>query len=122
MNKNKKGFTLVELLVVIIIVGVLAAVAVPLMTANVQKARKSEGMAGAGTIRTAQRLYNVENGAYATSLTALNTYVSTADLTGTWFVAANYTTDGTNIYVTCPTNAGGTTINMGIVSGAYNGY
>jgi len=55
--RNEKGFTLVELMIVIVIVGILAAVAVPIYTANIKKAKMSECDAALGTVRTALRVY-----------------------------------------------------------------
>ncbi len=50
---DRSGFTLVELMVVIMIVAILAAVAVPLMRGRIDSAKWSEAVATAGTIRTA---------------------------------------------------------------------
>jgi len=63
-NKKKGGFTLVELMVVIIIVGVLAAAAVPIYSAFVKKARVSEAKASIGTIRASEEVYWAENAVY----------------------------------------------------------
>ncbi len=61
---SKKGFTLVELMVVVIIVGILAAVAVPLYRSNLKRAMSSEGVALVGSIRTAERVYYAEHDKY----------------------------------------------------------
>ena len=54
---RKKGFTLIELMVVILIVAILAAVAIPIMRGRIDSAKWSEGRAMMGTIATAIRAY-----------------------------------------------------------------
>ena len=121
-KKNRKhGFTLVELMVVVIIVGILASVAVPIYRANIKKAMASEGAALLGSVLTAQRIYYAENNTYTTNKTALgidtvgNKYftdytISTADANG--FTASTTGTGAAaDVTVTMTyTNAGGATI------------
>ena len=59
---KRKGFTLIELMVVIFIVGILAAVAIPIMRGRIDSAKWSEGKAAAGSIRTAARAFQAEKG------------------------------------------------------------
>jgi prepilin-type N-terminal cleavage/methylation domain-containing protein len=68
--KGRKGFTLIELMVVILIVGILAAVAIPLMRGRIDSAKWSEANAAAGTIRSALRAYWAEKGPTYTSYAA----------------------------------------------------
>lgn len=51
-KKRKKGFTLIELMIVVIVIAILAAAAIPLYRRSVQRARASEGLSLLGTIRT----------------------------------------------------------------------
>jgi len=60
-KSNQQGFTMVELMVVVVIVGVLAAVAVPLYGKYVKNARVSEATAAIGEIVTASKAWAVEN-------------------------------------------------------------
>jgi prepilin-type N-terminal cleavage/methylation domain-containing protein len=70
-SARKRHFTLIELMVVVIIVAVLAAVAVPLYSSQVNRAKASEAVAGLGAIRSAQRVYKAEHGTYV-AVTAAN--------------------------------------------------
>jgi len=96
MKDRKKGFTLIELIIVVIIIGVLAAIAGPMMQGNVQKAIKSEAVAAMGAIRTAERSYYVEWGSYIDVANtdwdngALAGYIRAADLNGRYFIANCY--------------------------------
>ena len=60
--KKPRAFTLVELLVVISIVIILSAVAMPLIRGKINSSKWSEAETGAGTIRTAVRTYIAEKG------------------------------------------------------------
>ena len=55
-----KGFTLIELMIVIVIVSILSALVIPLLLSRVEKAKYSEGKAIASQIATAVRAYAVE--------------------------------------------------------------
>jgi len=65
-NNRTAGFSLVELMIVILIIGVLAAVAVPIYRGTIQKAVRAEGESALGSIRNEVRAYYGEWGEYPT--------------------------------------------------------
>ncbi|MHC4658148.1 MAG: type II secretion system protein [Planctomycetota bacterium] len=88
---SKKGFTLIELMVVILIIGILAAVAMAVLRGRADSAKWTEGKAGASSISTSLRAYAAEKGAtgtYPPTLATLGFIAS--DLHGKYFTIANY--------------------------------
>jgi prepilin-type N-terminal cleavage/methylation domain-containing protein len=63
-RKMKKGFTMVELLVVLVIVAILAAVAAPIYMANVKRSIASDAVGIMSVIRQAERENKVKKGSY----------------------------------------------------------
>ena len=64
--KKAKGFTLVELVIVIVIVGILSIVAVPIYRGYTRKAMGTEAKSLLGSIQTAQKVYYAENSTFKT--------------------------------------------------------
>ncbi len=63
MLKDSRGFTLVELLVVMIILAVLAAVIVPRVVNRAEQSRRAKAIADITNLETALRMYTADNGA-----------------------------------------------------------
>lgn len=71
MNEAKAGFTLIEILLVVVIIGILAALAAPRLGGRVKEARINSARADVQSIGTALRLYELDNGDYPSSLQGL---------------------------------------------------
>ena len=60
-NKSRKGFTLVEILIVVIILGILAAIVIPQFTSASEDARKSNMKSQLQTLRSQIELYKLQH-------------------------------------------------------------
>ncbi len=91
---TRKGFTLVELAVVIVIIGVLAAFGVPRFLKSVERSKASEAFQYLSAVRAAQERYLAKEGIYATSVDDLDITQSTPKYFTLGTITAAQTTDG----------------------------
>ena len=89
MKKQKLGFTLIEVLVVVLIIGILAAVALPQYQKAVYKSRAVEAVTMLNAITQAQEVYYLENGEYTDDISKLDVEVPN-ELIGSYLFTDKY--------------------------------
>lgn len=67
LNKQSKGFTIVELLIVIVVIGILAGLVITTYNGIQQKARNTERTTDLKTFQSQLEAYNANNGRYPTT-------------------------------------------------------
>ena len=72
IDKNKGGFTLIELMIVIAIIGILAAIAIPQFTAYRTRSYNSSANADLRNLATAQEAYYADHQSYCNSVGRLS--------------------------------------------------
>ena len=95
--KNRKGVTLVELLIVVMILGALAAIALPRITQSAGNARQRACDTNISLINSAIEMYYVDEGSYPSAIgdvTGSTTYfpdgIPACPLGGTYSMNASY--------------------------------
>ncbi len=100
MEKDGKfhGFTMIELMVVIMIIGVLASLSIPIFRERTKQAKWTEGAGTAGMIRKALRAYYSQDPVAASAMvgSTVDAVQGTlgffaGDLSGRYFQASNFT-------------------------------
>jgi type IV pilus assembly protein PilE len=105
MMKGGRGVTLIEVMVVVAIVGLLAAIAIPAYNDYVTRSRRSDAFTALETVRSAQEMYRAERGFYAGAIGSLPGCSS-------GMASSNYTvsitrTDNTHYQALAEATAGG---------------
>lgn len=106
----KSGFSLVELMIVVVVIAVLVGIAVPIYQKNLENAKRTEAMAGIGSIRRALQIEYAIEGSYpiANSYTRVVgqswNSIKPGELTGKYFKDKNFKylcTDGISYRIRC---------------------
>ena len=116
--KNSKGFTLIEVMIVVAIIGILAAIAYPSYDEYVKRGNRTEGQAFLQDVAARQERYFSQNNEYADTAAKLN--VSTGSETGKYTLTIA-TSDGYTLTATQQfndTKCGNLTLNALGVKGA----
>ncbi|MDR2179133.1 MAG: type II secretion system major pseudopilin GspG [Synergistaceae bacterium] len=73
--KKRPGFTLIEIMVVVVILGMLAAIVVPRIGENVEEARRTAAKTQIENFVTSLEMYRLHNGSYPTTQQGLDALV-----------------------------------------------
>lgn len=95
INRAQKGFTLIELMIVVAIIGILAAVAIPAYQDYIARSQASEGATLLAGMKTPIAEYYLSNGAIPDmtelgSVTSTGKYVASVNFDGTDTYTANF--------------------------------
>jgi prepilin-type N-terminal cleavage/methylation domain-containing protein len=92
-KRGQKGFTLVELAIVIVIIGVLASFGVPRFRDAVERSKAGESLNYLSAVRAAQERYHAREGTYAGELTDLDVSIPAPKYFSVGTIAAGSTDD-----------------------------
>jgi len=113
-HRANAGFTLVEVMIAVVIIGLLAAIAIPAFTDSVRKSRRAEAFAALSAVQQAQERWRGNNAGYASNaqLTLLPTAtppgLGQASTTAGGYYGIVISSDSATAYTVTATGATGT--------------
>ena len=117
MLRNQKGFTLIELMIVVVIIGILAAIAIPNFIAMQNRAKEGSTKANMHTLQLAAEDYGVQNdGVYTANAANAGSAGLAASLPGNYKNPFDGTTGSGNAFEDRATFAAPATNKSGISS------
>src|SRR5690606_30362656 len=116
MNMMQKGFTLIELMIVVAIIGILAAIAIPAYQDYITRGQVSEAVALGGGLKSPLAEYGADKNAWPTALVDPTTTPTTDQLNAT--LVGKYSTVTTSVDGTYPTGTITVTMTTGKASGS----
>lgn len=96
---NRKGFTLLEVMVVVVIIGIIAAVAIPTYSGYVTRIRRADAITALETVALNEEKYMAENGSYVVDATLVGAGYPNPDIDN-YNVTVNVFGGGTSFIAT----------------------
>jgi len=124
--RSRKGFTLVEILIVVVMLAILFAIAVPIYVAYVASARSAEAQEAINSIKAAANVYRARTGNWPGSVDQMDQLEFEEVTTRRWNF--NIVVSGQGISQISATSTGqmpggaGKTVTLNIITGEWRGY
>lgn len=107
---RRRGFTLIEMLIALVVMGVMVALALPSFMGSVRKSRRAEAFGALSAVQLAQERWRANNPTYSSLLSNLNVPATTAS--GRYGIALTGTT-GTAYTAVATANSGNSQVEDG---------
>ena len=119
---KNKGFTLIEILIAVLIIGILAAIAVPQYQKGVEKSKALQGLTLLKSVIEAINVYYLANGVYPSSFDKLDISIPTSfNGTQRFIMNTGFALSNKDWSLDLENGSGYVTLFMGRISGKYKG-